>query len=395
MNLRRVSILFLIVAFSWTGSVYSKDPSEEEIEKLIQDEKTELENLKEKIKKQAQEISTMGEKESRILKTLETLDNKKKVRERELQIYRWNSKINKNQLDKLSQKIKITERQLTRQKSMLGKRLRVLYKEGKMFPVKVLFSAEDYNDLIQKVKYMELLMTHDSRIFENYQERWQQFKEEERKLFEAKEKLIQFETAALQKKNEIEKEKRNKSKFLKTIKNKKVYFIQTRKEMLKASENLNRLIAKLEQKKISGQGLSFVDRKGHLIFPVNGKILNRFGRVRDKRFQSYIINNGLNLKVKKGTKVHPVFQGTVLFAGSLEGYGNLIILGHGDKYHSLYGHLDKILVQTGDYVYEDRAIGLSGDSGSLVGETLYLELRHEGKPIDPAPWLQVAKRKRN
>ena len=278
---------------------------------------------------------------------------------------------------------------------MLGKRLRALYKEGKMFPIKVLFSAEDYNDLIQKMKYMELLMSHDSRIFDNYQKRWKQFKEEERKLSEAKEKLTQFETAALQKKREIEKEKGNKSEFLKIIKNKKIYFIQTRKEMLKASENLNNLIANLEQKKISGQGLSFVDKKGHMLFPVNGKIINRFGRVRDKRFQSYIINNGLNLKVEKGTKVHPIAQGAVLFAGSLEGYGNLIILGHGDKYHSLYGHLDKILVQTGDYVYEGRAIGLSGDSGSLVGETLYLELRHEGKPIDPGPWLQADKRRRN
>lgn len=393
MNLRRILILFLILAFLPASPVYSDDPSEEQIEKLIQDEKSELENLKRKIKKQAKDISSMGKKESKVLKTLETLDNKKRIRERELEIYRWNIKINKKQLDKLSQKIKITERQLARQKSMLGKRLRALYKEGKMFPIKVLFSADDYNDLMQKMKYMELLMSHDSRIFESYQRRWKQFKEEERKLSEAKGKMIQFETAALEKKDQIEKEKRNKSQFLRTIKNKKVYFIQARKELLKASENLNSLIAKLEQKKISGVGLSFVDKKGRLFFPVNGKIISRFGRVRDKRFQSYIINNGLNLKVKKGTEVHPIFQGSVLFAGPLEGYGNLIILGHGDKYHSLYGHLEKILVQTGDYVYEDRAIGLSGDSGSLVGETLYLELRHKGKPIDPAPWLQASKRK--
>ena len=393
MSLRKVFILCLALIFIWVCPVYSGDPSEEQIEKLIQDEKSELESLKKKIKKQARDISSMGKKETKILRTLETLDNKKKVRERELKIYRWNIKINKKQLDKLFQKIKITERQLARQKSMLGKRLRALHKEGKMFPVKVLFSAEGYNDLIQKMKYMELLMSHDSRIFENFQKRWKQFKEEEKRLSEAKDKMIQFETAALQKKSEIEKEKGNKSKFLKTIKNKKIYFIQTRKELLKASENLNSLIAKLEQKKIAGLGLSFVDKKGHLFFPVKGKIISRFGRVRDKRFQSYIINNGLNLRVDKGTKVYPIFQGSVLFAGPLEGYGNLIILGHGDKYHSLYGHLEEILVQTGDYVYEKRAIGLSGDTGSLVGETLYLELRHEGKPIDPVPWLQASKRK--
>jgi septal ring factor EnvC (AmiA/AmiB activator) len=389
----RVNIFLLSLIIVWASPAFSKDPSEEQIELLIKEEKTELDSLKRKIEKQAKDISRMGKKESKILRTLETLDNKKKVRERELKIYRWNIKINKKQLAKLSHKIKITERQLARQKSMLGKRLRALHKEGKMFPVRVLFSAEDYNDLIQKMKYMDLLMAHDSRIFENFQKRWKQFKEEEKKLSEAKEKMIQFESAALQKKNEIEKEKGNKSNFLKTIKNKKIYFIQTRKELLKASENLNSLIAKLEQKKIAGEGLSFSDKKGHLYFPVNGKIVSRFGRIRDKRFQSYIINNGLNLKVTKGTEVHPIYQGSVLFAGSLEGYGNLIILGHGDKYHSLYGHLEEILVQTGDYVHEDRTIGLSGDSGSLIGETLYLELRHKGKPIDPVPWLQASKKR--
>ena len=168
----------MTIVFCWAGPVYSGDPSEKEIEKLIQGEKSELEALKKKIEKQAREISSMGKKESKILKTLESLENKKKVRERELKIYRWNIKINKKQLDQLSRKIKITERYLARQENMLGKRLRTLYKEGKMFPVKILFSAEDYSDLIQKVKYMDLLMSHDSRNFKNYQKLWEQFRDE-------------------------------------------------------------------------------------------------------------------------------------------------------------------------------------------------------------------------
>ena len=181
MNVPRVLILSLSIVFIWAIPVYSGDPSEKEIEKLIQDEKSELISLKKKIKKQAREISSMGKRESKILKTLGTLDNKKKVRERELAIYRWNIKINKNQLNALARKIKITEKQLNRQKTMIGKRLRALHKEGEMFPIKVLFSAENYSDLVQKMKYMELLMSHDSRIFESYQKRWEQSKEEEKK----------------------------------------------------------------------------------------------------------------------------------------------------------------------------------------------------------------------
>lgn len=395
MKFQKILILVLAAVFCWAGPVYPGDPSEKEIEKLIHDEKSELEILKKKIEKQAREISSMDIKESKILKTVASLGNKKKVRERELKIYRWNIKINQKQLDQLSRKIKITEKQLSRQENMLGRRLRALYKEGKMFSFKVLFSAEDYSDLIQKMKYMDLLMSHDSRIFKNYQKRWGQFQKEEKNLSRARKEMIQLKNAALHKKNEIDIEKNKKSRFLKKIKNKKIYFIQTRKELLKASENLNSLIAKLEKKKISGKNLSFTDKKGRLLFPVNGKILNRFGRVRDKRFDSYIINNGLNLKVKKGTQVHSIFEGPVLFADYLEGYGNLIIVGHGGQYHSLYGHLDKISVVSGEYVREGQIIGSSGDTGSLVGETLYLELRHQGKPVDPTPWLQAGKRKAN
>jgi septal ring factor EnvC (AmiA/AmiB activator) len=76
----------------------------------------------------------------------------------------------------------------------------------------------------------------------------------------------------------------------------------------------------------------------------------------------------------------------------LEGYGNLIIVGHGKDYHSLYGHLDNIITQVGKTIRTDQIIGKSGDTGSLVGESLYFELRHKGKPIEPTKWFRVARR---
>ena len=99
MSIRRIGIYFLALVFVWAGPVFSKDPSEKQIELLIKDEKSELKSLKKKIKKQAKDISRMGKKESKILRTLETLDNKKKVRERELKIYRWNIKITQGRKD--------------------------------------------------------------------------------------------------------------------------------------------------------------------------------------------------------------------------------------------------------------------------------------------------------
>ena len=80
-----------------------------------------------------------------------------------------------------------------------------------------------------------------------------------------------------------------------------------------------------------------------------------------------------------------------MYAGELEGYGNLLIVGHGNEYHSLYGHLDDIKVRADKIVRTGEIIALSGDSGSLEGETLYFELRKNGKPIEPITWFKKAK----
>ena len=162
--------------------------------------------------------------------------------------------------------------------------------------------------------------------------------------------------------------------------------------MVKASQKLNGLISRLQEKLIAGGGIDIADKKGLLKKPVGGKILNKFGKRRDKQYNTFIVYNGINIRSAKGTPVRAVFSGKVLFAGPLDGYGNLLILGHGKEYHSLYGHLDEILTEVGRSIRRDQIIGRSGDTGSLMGETLYFEIRHKGKPVEPVSWFQTAKR---
>jgi len=281
---------------------------------------------------------------------------------------------------------------LAQQERILAKRLRTIYKEGNMFPVKVLFSAENFNDLIQRIKYMELVTEYDSSLFEKYDERLKQLEDGKKALLDARTKLDNLQRHTLKKKNAIKNEKSVKSAFLKKLKREKKLSIKLKKELLLASNNLNSLIFKLEEKLEQGQGLDFADKKGWLTLPVKGRFLNKFGKKRDKQYDSYTIHNGVDIKAKKGTPVRAIFSGKVLYANHLEGYGNLVIIGHGKDYHSLYGHLDEIITQVGRTVRSSQIIGRSGDTGSLVGETLYFELRYKGKPIEPTRWFRVAKK---
>ena len=147
------------------------------------------------------------------------------------------------------------------------------------------------------------------------------------------------------------------------------------------------MISRLENKIIHGEGLDITDKKGNLLSPVKGKLLNKFGRERDKKYNTYIVHNGVSILVRKGSPVRSVFNGKVLYTGTLEGYGNIIIIGHGKSYHSLYGHLDEIISITGKTVRPGQIIARSGDSGSVIGEALYFEMRYKGRPIEPTAWL--------
>jgi murein hydrolase activator len=362
------------------------------IDKLLKDEQAELKALRRKIVQQENAISKVGKKESAVLKNLQKIGSQLKLKKRELEIYKWNFKNNQKKISSLEPRLKKAEQKIKSHKKILGLRLRSIYKEGPMFPLRVAFSSNNVTDLMQRLKYVDLIAQQDSQLLQEYLTQLKQIKQDKSSLYTVRAKLVNLKKNTVSKKREIEKTKKEKSVYLKKIKRKKNLSVKVRKELQAASNNLNKLIDKLLVKLVSGEGLDISDKKGRLNLPLKGRILNKFGRKRVKEYESYIVYNGINVRAKKGTPVQAVFDGKVLYTGELEGYGSLVIVGHGKEYHSLYGHLDSIKVEANRVVRTGEVIALSGDSGSLEGETLYFELRKNGKPIEPVRWFRVAKK---
>ena len=362
----------------------------DEINIMLSNEKDKLSKLKKEIENQTKILNKMGRKEYSNLKKKRILDGQLKIKERELKIYNWNLKINKNNVSALTKKITQGEKQIYLQQKNLGRRLRTIYKEGDIFSVKLLFSSEDFTDLLRRAKYLDSIMVHDKFIFNKYERELADFYNKKEVLLHAKGQLDLYKNAAITKKKEIVKEKEKKKQFLiRLSKEKKINKI-LKEELVHSSKKLNQLISRLENKITHGQGLDISDKKGNLPPPVKGKLLNNFGRERDKIYNTYIVHNGVSIRVRKGAPVRSVFNGKVLYTGTLDGYGNIIIIGHGMYYHSLYGHLDEIISSAGKTVRSGQIIGRSGDSGSVKGEALYFEMRYKGKPIEPTTWLNLS-----
>ena len=131
---------------------------------------------------------------------------------------------------------------------------------------------------------------------------------------------------------------------------------------------------------------NFASLKGKLRLPVRGDVSNRFGSSRE---DSGISWKGLFIKANEGAEVKSVATGRVVFADWLRGFGNLIILDHGDGYMSLYGNNQAVLKQVGDNVRAGDTIASVGNSGGNETNGLYYELRKQSRPFDPLSWSSL------
>jgi murein hydrolase activator len=124
--------------------------------------------------------------------------------------------------------------------------------------------------------------------------------------------------------------------------------------------------------------------KGALAWPVQGRLAGDYGKPRDGGPVKW---SGVLLEASQGAPVHAVYHGRVAFADWLPGLGLLVIVDHGDGYMSLYGHNEALLKEPGDWVGPGEPIAQVGDTGGRARPALYFEIRHNGEPVNPHPWI--------
>lgn len=130
----------------------------------------------------------------------------------------------------------------------------------------------------------------------------------------------------------------------------------------------------------------FAKRRGVLGWPAPGAFNARFGQSRGVGGVTW---QGVVIDAAEGGDVHAVAPGRVAFADWLRGYGLLMILDHGDGYMTLYGYNQALNKEVGDWVEEGEAIASVGRSGGNAQAGLYFEIRHRGRPVNPARWCRA------
>lgn len=130
----------------------------------------------------------------------------------------------------------------------------------------------------------------------------------------------------------------------------------------------------------------FAALKGKLRLPARGELINRFGTPRSDGGLSW---KGLFIRSASGQEVRAVAAGRVVFAEWMRGFGNLMIIDHGQSYLTIYGNNEALLKQMGDAVNSGEAVATVGNSGGNPDSGLYFEIRHQGKAFDPLRWVSL------
>ncbi len=160
---------------------------------------------------------------------------------------------------------------------------------------------------------------------------------------------------------------------------------QKTKKLTSEAKNLQDLILELERKKeeqkltFSITEFDFASMKGKIPLPVRGSVVKKYGET----LQSGILSKGIIIKARKQAQVTAPFDGTVVFSGPFRDYRDVLIIDHGDGYHTLLAGMENNYTTTGQELLAGEPIGTLPEQES----TLYVEIRKKGKTINPISWF--------
>ncbi|MBV9496972.1 MAG: peptidoglycan DD-metalloendopeptidase family protein [Acidobacteria bacterium] len=235
---------------------------------------------------------------------------------------------------------------------------------------------------------LSYLVARDSRAVTRFQAAQQQLSLRYFDLADRQKRLAQMRRVVEDRRKAVAASHVQKQKLVASLNTEVSASAQNLAELEERARRLERLIDNLSKQQRVGAASDIRAAQGALAWPVEGKVIERFGKQRNPKFDTVTSNNGLKIAAAPGVSVRAVFGGTVLFSQWFKGYGNLIVLDHGNRVFSLYGNLKAPGVIVGERVATGQPIAGVGEAEDGQSGYLYFEIRNDNHPEDPQTWLR-------
>lgn len=270
---------------------------------------------------------------------------------------------------------------------LVRQRLVALYKSGGDGMFRVLFSAASPARLAEDYDFFGRIIAHDRQLIATYRKQLQEQEVSLQRLARLRQQEKEALTASRNERQTLKAAGALKTRLLAELQTERQRLDRHLAELRERAQRLAALVKKLESSKgpayIENSGL-FARQKGLLKWPIKGPLEVAFGTSRHPELGTLRDSQGIEIGCKPGEKVHAVWAGRVIFANWFKGYGNLLIIDHGNSYYSLYAQTASLGKHVGEKVAPGEVIAQTGYEGA---RRLYFEIRHSGTPLDPETWL--------
>ncbi len=374
----------------------------EDLDKSIDSQSKKLKEIRKEIDRLNSRISKTQKDETATLKQINNLEKQiamvtqlKKGLQKERQL-------KESQIHLLNETIQTTDQKIRVMKERAAKRAVRAYKLGGNRDIDLLLTSGDIHQALRRSTYLSAINQAERATLNDLQGMIQENRKDQntlaRKLGEVKRNLREEEQASRQ----ISSQQKKKESQLKSLKRNRKNLQQEVKTKQAAAKKIQGMIEDLEKKKqerlrelARRRGMTmeqakgeFAKYKGQLSWPVQGKLVGRFGPHKNERLGTVTNNPGIDIAAPKGRSVKAVLDGIVVAITWIPGYGNTMIVDHGDSYYTVYAHIDNIQVNMDGYVLRDQVIAKVSDTGSLDGARLHFEVWRGKDKVDPLKWLK-------
>ncbi len=372
---------------------------------FAQSPREEYKKVQSDIRKQKKKLAEAARTEKSVISDLRKVDSQLNDLEDQITATKNQIKSLKGNIAALESEMNVQSKSIASQKQRLRTRLRTLQRiNSEKEVILMLISDEDPATILRISRSLSEISNRYNESIQSYREALGRIKDKKRKLGGLLNNLKTEERNLAMLEDSTRSKKKEKETLLASVRKEKNTYQSMIEELKGDSERLQKIIRESEKmekpaRKRGTKGAksapeelpedsAFTRQRGHLPWPVRGKLAIRYGSQVDPLFNLPVFRSGIHIRTSTGSTVTAVSAGKVVYAAEFKGYGQLVVISHGGGYHTLYGNLAKIFLANEAIIKENEAIGEVGESTALGASGLYFEIRYKGKPLDPQQWLR-------
>ncbi|WP_003540379.1 murein hydrolase activator EnvC family protein [Desulfotomaculum nigrificans] len=286
-------------------------------------------------------------------------------------------------LNSTKRELAAAEKRLDESNRLLQKRVKGMYQSGPVSYLEVLLNAGSFSDFTNRLEFLRRMVESDAQMVDRISAEKAQIEKYKRSL-DAKVQQI----AAMKREHEAAKQK-----LAQAQSEKAALLSEAQKNLKETAAAIDKLEAQedaiLRQIAIQNAQKGGTYSGGPFIWPLPGytRVSSPFGNRMHPILNQNRFHAGIDIPAPTGTTVIAPANGTVIYSGSMTGYGNVVMIDHGGGVVSLYGHLSAKLVSNGQTVTKGMPIALVGNTGMSTGSHLHFEVRKNGTPVSPYGYL--------